>query len=65
MKKIFLQGHSCDAPGCRSVLVMDGNMKNARQVCMVKDIGELHFPGACGSIIVGKWYVFYRRIPHF
>lgn len=61
----FYEGHSCDVPGCRSVLVMDGNMKNARQVCMVKSIGELHFPGTCGSIIVGKWHVNCKLSNHF
>lgn len=36
------------------MLVLDGNMKNARQVCMVKDVAELHFSAINGSIVVGK-----------
>jgi len=34
--------------------VLDGNMKNARQVCSCCDVGELKFPGMDGSIVVGK-----------
>ena len=29
-------------------------MKNARQVCMVKDVAELPFSSISGSIVVGK-----------
>ncbi|XP_068691032.1 zinc finger protein 862-like [Montipora foliosa] len=29
--------HTCQIPSFRNVLVLDGNKKNARQVCMVKD----------------------------
>jgi len=36
------------------MLVLDGNMKNARQVCMVKDVAELRFSAINGSIVVGK-----------
>lgn len=32
---------------------LDGNMKNARQVCMVKDVAELRFSAMDGSIVVG------------
>ncbi|CAB4004926.1 Hypothetical predicted protein [Paramuricea clavata] len=45
--------HICDVPGCKSVVVIDGNMKNARQVCSCLDVGELHFDGMSGSILVG------------
>lgn len=45
--------HICESPGCKSMLVLDGNMKNARQVCMVKDVAELHFSAINGSIVVG------------
>ena len=37
------------------MLVLDGNMKNARQVCSCHDVGELKFAGMDGSIVVGKW----------
>ena len=39
--------------GCEKVLVLDGNMKNARQVCMLKQVGQLHFSGMPGSVVVG------------
>ena len=29
-------------------------MKNARQVCMLKEVGELHFRGVPGSVVVGE-----------
>lgn len=56
--------HTCEAPGCKTVLVLDGNMKNARQVCMVKDIGELHFSNMVGSILVGKYHDYKLFIIH-
>ena len=37
------------------MLVLDGNMKNARQVCFCHVVGELKFAGMHGSIAVGKW----------
>ena len=39
----WLIDHVCETAGCRAVLIMDGNMKNARQVCMCKHVGELRF----------------------
>ena len=35
--------HVRESQGC--TLVWDGNMKNTCQVCMVKDVAQLHFPG--------------------
>ena len=32
-------GHSCKYPGCKKVLVLDGNMKNRRDVCMARNAG--------------------------
>ena len=49
----FTADHTCNQPGCESVLVLDGNMKNARQVCSCRDVGELKFAGMDGSV-VGK-----------
>ncbi|XP_044174053.1 uncharacterized protein LOC114970138 isoform X3 [Acropora millepora] len=46
-------GHSCEVPGCNDVLVLDGNMKNARQVCSCRDIGELQYAGMEGTVVVG------------
>ena len=45
--------HVCKTPGCNSGLILDGNMKNARQVCMVKDAGQLQFSEIPGTIAVG------------
>lgn len=47
--------HLCETPGCKNVLISDGNMKNARQVCMLKDVGQLQFQGIDGAIVVGKF----------
>lgn len=53
----YLQtGHVCDTPGCGSVLVLDGNMKNCRQVCACRDIGELKFAALQGSVVVGVYF---------
>ena len=38
----FLE-YVCEKPGCSKVLVIDGNMKTCRQVCMVKDITTMCF----------------------
>ena len=45
--------HSCTYPGCGSVLVFDGNMKNRRDVCYAKDAGFIQFDGLTGSIKTG------------
>ena len=49
--------------GCKTVIVIDGNMKNARQVCSCADVGELHFAGIPGSIFVGEfeWYKIFHN----
>ena len=48
--------HICDTPGCASVLILDGNMKNARQVCACKNVGVLHFAGLDGSVVIGNYH---------
>lgn len=45
--------HSCTFPGCGSAIVMDGNMKNRRDVCYAKDAGYIQFDGLEGSIKTG------------
>ena len=40
--------------GCGSVLVLDGNMKNARQVCQCRAVGQLHFPNLSGTVSIGN-----------
>ena len=46
--------HVCESVGCKSTLVLDGNMKNTCQVCMLKDVAQLHFPRMPGALAVGK-----------
>ncbi len=50
---VVLSGHQCEKSGCGSVLVVDGNMKNARAVCGVKNVGQLIFKGK-ENVAVGK-----------
>ena len=45
--------HRCTFPGCGSVLVLDGNMKNQRDVCYAKDAGFIQFEGLKGTIKTG------------
>ena len=49
---VFL-AHSCTYPGCDSVLILDGNMKNRRDVCYAKDAGFIQFDGLVGSTKTG------------
>lgn len=49
-----LIGHRCLHKGCGNVVVIDGNMKNARQVCSCKNVSQLEFDGLDGGITVGK-----------
>ena len=42
-------GHKRQFPGCQEALVMDGNMKNRRDVCMTREAG---LPG--GQCVVGQ-----------
>lgn len=46
-------GHHCDKHGCGSVLVLDGNMKNHRQICLATDAGYMEFDGLPGRIKTG------------
>ena len=46
-------GHCCEYPGCKKVLVLDGNMKNRRDVCMARDAGYTAYEGIPGSVKTG------------
>lgn len=50
---VYCSDHACDVPGCKTVLVLDGNMKNAREVCLCKNVGELKFSDLKGSVVIG------------
>ena len=45
--------HSCAFPGCGGVIVLDGNMKNKRDICYAKNAGFIKFDGLSGSIKTG------------
>ena len=45
--------HTCDFPGCKNVIVLDGNMKNHRDICLAKDAGYISYPGLPGHIKTG------------
>jgi hypothetical protein len=46
-------GHRCDKPGCGSTIVLDGNMKNHRDVCMANEAGYAEFKGLPGRVKTG------------
>ena len=45
--------HRCNKPGCGSVLVVDGNMKNHHAVCAATEAGYIEYAGLPGSIKSG------------
>ena len=45
--------HRCSYPGCGSVLVLDGNMKNHRDICSAKSDGHIEFECLPGIITTG------------
>ena len=49
----ILTGHRCDKSGCGSTIVLDGNMKNYRDVCMASEAGYAEFNGLPGRIKTG------------
>lgn len=49
----FLIGHQCEAKGCGTVLVIDGNLKNNREVCAAVDAGFVEYPGLAGKVQTG------------
>ena len=46
-------GHKCTTLGCNSVLVIDGNLKNHRDVCLAKEAGFITFQGLPGKVNTG------------
>lgn len=49
----FVSAHECKFPGCSTVLVLDGNMKNRRHVCNAKDAGYIEYHGLPGKVKTG------------
>ena len=50
---LYLLEHKCNAPGCGSVLVIDGNCKNSRDVCKARDAGFVEYEGLQGVVKTG------------
>ena len=48
-----LPEHRCDKAGCGSVIVLDGNMKNHRGVCLATHAGFAEYDGLPGAIQTG------------
>ena len=53
LQLLFHLEHKCDFPGCKNVLVLDGNMKNHRDICLARDAGYIQHPGLPGHIKTG------------
>ena len=49
----MFSAHRCHKPGCGSVLVVDGNMKNHRAVCAATEAGYIEYAGLPGSVKSG------------
>ena len=48
-----LSDHECSLPGCKNVLVIDGNMKNRHDVCAASEAGFVEYEGLPGMIKTG------------
>ena len=49
----FAIDHECKFPGCKGVLVLDGNMKNRRDVCAASEAGYIEYESLPGVIKTG------------
>lgn len=45
--------HRCNCKGCSTVMVVDDNMKNNREVCSAVDAGYIEYAGLPGSVETG------------
>ncbi len=50
---VCFSGHKCTFPGCQSVIVIDGNMKNRRDICAATEAGFTEYEGLPGAIKTG------------
>ena len=50
---VCISDHQCSTPGCKSVLILDGNMKNHRDVCKATHAGFTAFDGLPGQVKTG------------
>lgn len=52
-KTADISAHRCEKMGCGSVLVLDGNMKNRRDVCAADHAGFVEYAGLPGKVKTG------------
>ena len=45
--------HRCSYPGCKNVMVIDGNMKKRRDVCAATEAGFIQYEGLSGALTTG------------
>ena len=50
---IIIPQHACGFPGCKSVIVIDGNMKNRCDVCAANEARFTEYEGLPGIIKTG------------
>lgn len=49
----LISAHQCRFPGCNQVLVLDGNMKNWRDICAASEAGYIEYKSLPGTIKTG------------
>jgi hypothetical protein len=49
----YYASHHCEDQRCRKILVLDGNMKNHRDVCAAKEAGFAEYDGLPGKVKTG------------
>lgn len=50
---MYIIAHQCTYPGCQKVLVLDGNLKNRRDVCSATEAGYIEYSNLSGAIKTG------------
>lgn len=48
-----ITGHRCGVRGCGETIVIDGNMKNHRDVCLATEAGFVEYHGLPGRVTTG------------
>ena len=49
----YIVGHRCSVSGCGETIVIDGNMKNHRDVCLATEAGYVEYLGLPGRVKTG------------
>lgn len=50
---LYIAGHRCCVRGCGETIVIDGNMKNHRDVCLATEAGYIEYLGLPGRVTTG------------